>query len=216
MSHRVRPQQKIQVLTLGSAQQHSCSGLVGGADNEQLSGLLGSDRPSATVKVGRTNLDERIRSWEEHLVKKGWDVERAVDLAERFYSVGGTTIDRIIDRAEAESGGSEPNDEVLWEAARECSRPEMQGLALHVTPRYRWDDLILPPRSKSSCKIWSTIWLNKRPSFTDGVPIRFGLVDTASKPCSVVVLERVKRWLQRSSPTHSDRHVPCRHLQRSL
>ena len=26
-------------------------------------------------------------------------------------------------RAEAESGGLEPNDEVLWEAARECARP---------------------------------------------------------------------------------------------
>lgn len=143
------PQQKIQVLTLGSALATlPVPVLVGGADRRALSGLLGSDRPSATVKVGRTNLDERIRSWEEHLTKKNWDVSRAVDLAERFYSVGGTTIDRIIDRAEAESGGSEPNDEILWEAARECSRPEMQGLALHVTPRYRWDDLILPPKIK--------------------------------------------------------------------
>ena len=143
------PQQKIQVLTLGSALATlPVPVLVGGADRRALSGLLGSDRPSATVKVGRTNLDERIRSWEDHLIKKNWDVERAVDLAERFYSVGGTTIDRIIDRAEAESGGSEPNDEILWEAARECSRPEMQGLALHVTPRYRWDDLILPPKIK--------------------------------------------------------------------
>lgn len=143
------PQQKIQVLTLGSALATlPIPVLVGGADRRALSGLLGSDRPSATVKVGRTNLDERIRSWEEHLTQKNWDVSRAVDLAERFYSVGGTTIDRIIDRAEAESGGSEPNDEILWEAARECSRPEMQGLALHVTPRYRWDDLILPPKIK--------------------------------------------------------------------
>ncbi len=143
------PQQKIQVLTLGSALATlPVPVLVGGADRRALSGLLGSDRPSATVKVGRTNLDERIKSWEEHLIQKGWDVDRAVDLAERFYSVGGTTIDRIIDRAEAESGGIEPNDEILWEAARECSRPEMQGLALHVTPRYRWDDLILPPKIK--------------------------------------------------------------------
>lgn len=143
------PQQKIQVLTLGSALATlPIPVLVGGADRRALSGLLGSDRPSATVKVGRTNLDERIRSWEEHLIHKKWDVGRAVDLAERFYSVGGTTIDRIIDRAEAESGGAEPNDEVLWEAARECSRPEMQGLALHVTPRYKWDDLILPPKIK--------------------------------------------------------------------
>ncbi len=143
------PQQKIQVLTLGAALATlPVPVLVGGADRRALSGLLGSDRPSATVKVGRTNLDERILSWEEHLNKKGWDVDRAVDLAERFYSVGGTTIDRIIDRAEAESGGIEPNDEILWDAARECSRPEMQGLALHVTPRYRWDDLILPPKIK--------------------------------------------------------------------
>ena len=143
------PQQKIQVLTLGSALATlPVPVLVGGADRRALSGLLGADRPSATVKVGRTNLDERIRSWEEHLAKKGWDVDRAVELAERFYSVGGTTIDRIIDRAEAESGGHEPNDEILWDAARECSRPEMQGLALHVTPRYKWDDLILPPKIK--------------------------------------------------------------------
>ena len=92
-------------------------------------------------------MDERISSWEEHLIQKGWDVERAVDLAERFYSVGGTTIDRIIDRAEAESGGSEPMMKCSGRT-RECSRPEMQGLALHVTPRYRWDDLILPPKIK--------------------------------------------------------------------
>lgn len=143
------PQQKIQVLTLGAALATlPFPVMVGGADRRALSGLLGSDRPSATVKVGRTNLDERIQSWEEHLQKKNWDVDRAVDLAERFYSVGGTTINQIMDRAEAESGGLEPDDETLWEAARECARPEMQGLALHVTPRYRWDDLILPPKIK--------------------------------------------------------------------
>ena len=143
------PQQKIQVLTLGSALATlPVPVLVGGADRRALSGLLGADRPSATVKVGHTNLDERILSWENHLKKKGWDGNRAGDLAERFYSVGGTTIERIIDRAEAGSGGIEPNDEILWDAARECSRPEMQGLALHVTPRYKWDDLILPPKIK--------------------------------------------------------------------
>ena len=55
------PQQKIQVLTLGSALATlPVPVLVGGADRRALSGLLGSDRPSATVKVGRTNLDERF------------------------------------------------------------------------------------------------------------------------------------------------------------
>ena len=143
------PQKKIQVLTLGAALATLPTPvLVGGADRRALSGLLGSDRPSATVKVGRTNLDERIDSWEKHLQERGWDMDRAIPLAERFYSVGGTTIDRIIERAEAESGGLEPSDDILWEAARECSRPEFQGLALHVVPKYRWDDLILPAKIK--------------------------------------------------------------------
>ena len=152
------PQQKIQVLTLGAALATLPTPvLVGGADRRALSGLLGSDRPSATVKVGRTNLDERISSWEKHLLEKNWDISRATTLAERFYSVGGTTIDQIIDRAEAESGGIEPSDDVLWEAARECSRPEFQGLALHVVPRYRWEDLILPLKLKHNCKAWLII-----------------------------------------------------------
>lgn len=143
------PQQKVRVLTLGAALATlSTPVLVGGADRRALSGLLGSDRPSATVKVGRTNLDERLVSWEEQLSDKGWDPQRSVELAERFYSVGGTTIDRILERAEAEAGGVEPSDEILWEAARECSRPEFQGLALHVVPKYKWEDLILPNKIK--------------------------------------------------------------------
>ena len=121
--------------------------LVGGADRNTLSTLLGNDRPSLTVKVGRTNLDERLVAWEIKFGQKNWDQSKAVELAERFYSVGGTTIDQIIDRAQAESGGKEPDDETLWAAARECSRPEFQGLALHVVPRYKWDDLILPDKT---------------------------------------------------------------------
>ena len=148
-SAQEEPQQKIQVLTLGAALATLPTAvLVGGADRRALSGLLGTDRPSATVKVGRTNLDERIQSWEKTLAKKNWAVSRAITLAERFYSVGGTTIDQIVERAEAESGGVEPSDDILWEAARECSRPEFQGLALHVVPKYQWNDLILPVKIK--------------------------------------------------------------------
>ena len=66
--------QKIQVLTLGSALATLPVPVLVGGQIDVLGGLLGSDRPSATVKVGRTNLDERIRSREEHLLKK-LDVE---------------------------------------------------------------------------------------------------------------------------------------------
>lgn len=143
------PQQKLQVLGLGAALATlPFPVLVGGSDRREVSGLLGAERPSLTVKVGRTNLDERIDSWMKHFDEKGWSTGNATELAERFYSVGGTTINRIMERAEIEAGGVEPPPDVLWEAARECSRPEFQGLALHVIPRYRMPDLILPEKTK--------------------------------------------------------------------
>ena len=89
-----------------------------------------------------------MEAWKFEFDKRNWSIQKAENIAERFYSVGGTTIDRIIERSQAECGGEEPNEESLWAAARECSRPEFQGLALHVIPRYKWDDLILPPKVK--------------------------------------------------------------------
>ena len=117
--------------------------MIGGSDRRAIEVLLGDDRPSLTVKVARTNLDERIDAWKEAFARRKWSEAPIVDLSERFYSVGGTTIDRICDRAEAECGGREPHQEALWSAARECSKPEFMGLAEHVIPRYTWSDLIL-------------------------------------------------------------------------
>ena len=37
-------------------------------------------------------------------------------------------VNRILDRASAESGGTEPDTGALWAAAREQSRPEFRGL----------------------------------------------------------------------------------------
>ena len=149
VSSQEDPQMKLQVIQLGSALATlPYPVLVGGADRRALSLLLGSDRPSVTIKVGRTNMDERLDAWKRNFTAKGWDLGKTLELAERFYSVGGTTINRIIERAEAESGGVEPSPEELWAAARECARPEFQGLALHVIPRYKWEDLILTEKIK--------------------------------------------------------------------
>lgn len=117
--------------------------LVGGSDRRAIEVLLGEERPSVTVKVARTNLDERIVAWTEAFEARGWGMEPVVDVSERFYSVGGTTIQRICERASAECGGAEPTRDALWAAARECSRPEFMGLAEHVIPRYQMKDLIL-------------------------------------------------------------------------
>ncbi len=123
--------------------------LVSGSDRRAISGLLGSDRPSVTVHVGRTTLDERIEAWKVQLERKGWSSSIAGDISERFYSVGGTTIPRVIERAEAEAGGKEPQIELLWAAARELSRPEFRGLAQHVVPQYRMEDLIITDKVKN-------------------------------------------------------------------
>jgi AAA+ superfamily predicted ATPase len=120
--------------------------LIGGSDRRAVSGLLGSDRPSVTVQVARSTLEERIEAWSDALSRRGWRPELGADIAERFYSVGGTTIQRVLERAEAESGGREPAVEAIWAAAREGSRPEFRGLALHIVPQYTWGDLIIPEK----------------------------------------------------------------------
>ena len=143
------PAARIKVMRLGAALAAlPYPVLVGGADRRAIGALLGSDRPSLTIKVHRTSLHERLDAWTEILAKRDWDTDKAAEIAERFYSVGGTTLDTILDRAEAEAGGKEPDKEAIWAAARECSRPEFRGLAQHIVPRYRMEDLILTEKVK--------------------------------------------------------------------
>ncbi len=141
------PALRAQFLALGSA----LAGLpypvlVGGSDRRAISALLGPERTSVTVQVARSTLDERNDAWRAALTQRGWTPGLAEDIAERFYSVGGTTISRVIERAEAEAGGREPSLDTLWSAAREGSRPEFRGLATHVIPQYQWKDLIIPEK----------------------------------------------------------------------
>lgn len=141
------PSLKNQYIALGTAMSSlPFAVLVGGSDRRALGALLGSERPSITVMVQKTTLEERVDAWTEALANRGWDTSHAVGLSERFYSVGGTTLERVMDRATAECGNREPTEDALWAGARECARPEFKGLALHVVPRYTWSDLILPER----------------------------------------------------------------------
>ncbi|MEQ1565530.1 MAG: ATP-binding protein [Myxococcota bacterium] len=141
------PQQRLQMLNLGTAlAEMPYTLLVGANDRRAAAAMLGADRPNVTVPVGRSSTAERIGAWSDAMARRGWEVAKGVDLAERFYSVGGTTIERVMDRATAESGGREPELEELWSAAREAARPEFSGLAQRITPRYAWSDLILPDK----------------------------------------------------------------------
>jgi AAA+ superfamily predicted ATPase len=122
--------------------------VASGGDRRTLSALLGADRPNVTVPVGRTTQAERVAAWESDLTARGWNPDKAPDIAERFYSIGGTSIPRVLERAKTEAGGEEPSLPQIWAACREAARPEFSGLAQRVVPKYNWDDLILPKKVK--------------------------------------------------------------------
>jgi AAA+ superfamily predicted ATPase len=139
-----------QLLSLGAALSRlPYPVLVGGSDRRAAGALLGTERPSVTVQVHRSSLPERLEAWADAFTARSWDLALAPMMAERFYSVGGTTIPRVLERAEAESGGEQPGKDALWAAAREESRPEFRGLALHIVPSYTLPDLILPDKVKA-------------------------------------------------------------------
>jgi AAA+ superfamily predicted ATPase len=141
------PQLRMQMMALGTALAAIPYPIMaGGMDRKSLAYMLGSERANVTVPVGRTTLAERKNAWTSALEGRSWDPAMAEDIAERFYSIGGTTIPQVLERAEAEAGGQEPNIDLIWSACREAARPEFSGLAQHVVPKYRWEDLILPDK----------------------------------------------------------------------
>ena len=125
--------------------------------------MLGDDRPNVTVSVGRSTMAERQRAWTEALEERNWSTACAEDIAERFYSIGGTTIERVLERAEAEAGHTEPRIETIWGACREAARPEFSGLAERVMPRYKWEDLILNDKVMHQLKHIESYPRNKKP-----------------------------------------------------
>lgn len=141
------PTLRLKMMTLGNALSTLPFPVcAAGNDNRSVAMLMGVDRPSVTLPVGRSTHEERVDAWTDALNRREWDVKKAEDIAERFYAIGGTTIERVLDRSQAESGNREPDLDTIWAACREAARPEFSGLAQHVVPKYTWKDLILPDK----------------------------------------------------------------------
>jgi AAA+ superfamily predicted ATPase len=121
--------------------------LTSGASQSGVRSFLGADRSLVTIRMERGTKDERLQAWSSAFTERGWQPTLAPDLAERFYSLTGTTIPAVLDRATAECGGREPAPSALWAAARERSRPVFRGLATQIIPTYSWSDLILNERT---------------------------------------------------------------------
>jgi hypothetical protein len=119
---------------------------AGGKDRRALAVMLGGDRPRLDIPVGRTTIVEREGAWAEALRRRSWPALDTRTLAVRFSAIGGTTIDRVLDRVSAEVGAGEVDDERVQSACRDAARPEFSGLVQHVLPRYTWDDLVLAPK----------------------------------------------------------------------
>lgn len=125
---------------------------VGGRDRRSLSIMLGGDRPRLDLSVGRTTAAERRMAWGDALGRRGWTAIDTEALAVRFSAVGGTTIDRVLDRVASESANGAPDDDKIQAACRDASRPEFSGLVQHVIPRYTWDDLVLTDKIMSQLR----------------------------------------------------------------
>jgi AAA+ superfamily predicted ATPase len=147
------PQIRLQMLHVGTALASlPYAVIVAGNDRRAVATMLGPERPNVTVPVGRSTNAERVDAWKEALIRRGWEPEKAPEIAERFHSIGGTTIEQVLERSLAEAGGREPDLETIWASAREAARPELSGHAQRVVPRYTWDDLILPPKIMGQLK----------------------------------------------------------------
>ncbi len=141
------PEQRVRMMRLGTALASLPYPIcVGGQDRRALSTMLGGDRPRLDLPVGRTSAPERAGAWERALERRGWSGVDTQALAVRFSAIGGTTIDRVLDRVGAEVGRNQPTDDLVQAACREASRPKFTGLVQHVIPRFTWDDLILSDR----------------------------------------------------------------------
>ena len=112
------PSLRLQMMTLGAMLADLPYPLcVGGNDRRAVATMLGPDRPNVTVPVGRTSNQERIDAWKEAFERRGWDLENAQAIAERFYSIGGTTVARVCTRAAPSLETVSPMS-TLWSAAR--------------------------------------------------------------------------------------------------
>ena len=134
--------------TLASIETPLC---IGARDRRTAARILSGERPEVHIRLGRTTATERAQAWRKALDRRGMDPEQQRDvdtLAVRFSAIGGTTIDRVLDRAEAYTGET-LTDELLLQSCRDSTRPDLTSLAQPISPRYSWDDLILAPAIKN-------------------------------------------------------------------
>jgi AAA+ superfamily predicted ATPase len=103
--------------------------------------------PALGIDVYSLAAGDRVRLWRSQ-VDGQLPADSVTELAARYRLVEDDAIRAVVAEAHsrADLRGSEVVEAVdVRGAARAIASPPLEGLARHIQPRYRWDDIVLPP-----------------------------------------------------------------------
>ena len=107
------------------------------------------------AKLDGPDFDTRRLSWSSALgaAFDESDLERLAD----FFSFSGTRVEQTVGLARARAtlrDPSNPKPEMsdVLEAGRDLTNPNVSQFAIPIEPRFRWDDLVLPPDEMKQLK----------------------------------------------------------------
>ena len=109
--------------------------------------LSGRDQPlpragQASFHVPRPTLCERRQVWAGLLGADAGRLAGPADSLAAQFGIGPAAARRAVEVARAAAGGLSPT--TLLAACKDQARPRLEGLAARITPRARWDDLVVP------------------------------------------------------------------------
>jgi len=85
---------------------------------------------------------EQRRLWAEALGEPGPPLDAELDVVSEQYRLSAQKIRATGTLVAASAGQAGPAE--LWDTCRLLTRPRLEGLAQRLTPKVRWDDLVLP------------------------------------------------------------------------
>ena len=110
---------------------------------------LGTEREMIVVTIPKLDSSERSALWQQQLAKHGVSLDGQIDTIVEQFDFESDMIAKAITSAMTRfklqnADGSNLSFDYFWQACREQSRNNMNGLAQRIIPCYTWDDIVLP------------------------------------------------------------------------
>lgn len=105
-------------------------------------------RPFVYLAVPRSGLAEQRLLWQQALAPLAPDLNGRLDGIVSQFRLSAMAIESVSAELKSQSDDVSQDDltEQLWDACRLQTRPNLNDLAQHITPRATWDELVLPER----------------------------------------------------------------------